>query len=135
MESNLYHYKVKEVVKVIDGDTVELLIDLGLNTFAKIRARLLGVDTPEIFHPKTPKEKEAGIACKEFLKSIISAYPTLIVKTHKDRKGKYGRYLVEIYGLNPLSDKWDNLNKLIKEFMRANHLTKKEVRSERSKNS
>jgi len=127
MEKSLYTYRVRKVSKVVDGDTVYLLIDLGFHTFIEVPCRLLGVDTPEIYHPRDEKEKKAGLACKEFLKSLLASYPKLIVKTYKDKTGKYGRYLVEIFGLNPLDDKWDNINRLMNEYMIANRFRKEDL--------
>ncbi len=127
MKENLYTYKVAKVTKVVDGDTVYLLLDLGFHTFVQAHCRLLGVDTPEIYHARNEKEKKAGLACKEFLKTLLSSYPELIVKTHKDKTGKYGRYLVEIYGLNPLNDTWDNINRLMNEYLIANKFRKEDL--------
>ena len=56
----MYEYKVKEVVKVVDGDTIDVVIDLGFDLFKKERVRLAGIDTPES-RTKDLAEKE-GIA-------------------------------------------------------------------------
>ena len=90
----MYEYKIKEVVKVVDGDTVDLNIDLGFNLTKKERVRLAGIDTPES-RTRDLKEKELGIEAKEYLERRLSDGENLKVKTEKD--GKYGRMLGWIY--------------------------------------
>ena len=90
----MYEYKIKDVVKVVDGDTVDLNIDLGFNLTKKERVRLAGIDTPES-RTRDLKEKELGIEAKEFLERRLSDGENLKVKTEKD--GKYGRMLGWIY--------------------------------------
>ena len=90
----MYEYKIKEVVKVVDGDTVDLNIDLGFNLTKKERVSLAGIDTPES-RTRDLKEKELGIEAKEFLERRLSDGENLKVKTEKD--GKYGRMLGWIY--------------------------------------
>ena len=90
----MYEYKIKEVVKVVDGDTVDLNIDLGFNLTKKERVRLAGIDPPES-RTRDLKEKELGIEAKEFLERRLSDGENLKVKTEKD--GKYGRMLGWIY--------------------------------------
>ena len=90
----MYEYKIKEVDKVVDGDTVDLNIDLGFNLTKKERVRLAGIDTPES-RTRDLKEKELGIEAKEFLERRLSDGENLKVKTEKD--GKYGRMLGWIY--------------------------------------
>lgn len=90
----MYTYRVEEVVRVIDGDTVELVIDLGFSTFVKEKIRLRSIDAPEIRGP----EKEMGVQSKEHLYDLLHSHDveTLYVETVKDKKGKYGRYLCTI---------------------------------------
>ena len=59
----MYEYKVKEVVKVVDGDTIDVGIDLGFDLFKKERVRLAGIDTPES-RTKDLAEKEMGLEAK-----------------------------------------------------------------------
>lgn len=91
----MYTYRVEEVVRVIDGDTVELLIDLGFNTLTKQKVRLRAINAPEIRGP----EKEKGVQSKEHLYTLLHSYDvdTLYVETIKDKQGKYGRYLCTIF--------------------------------------
>lgn len=84
----LYHYKA-EVLSVYDGDTVTLMIDQGMKHFARVKVRMIGVDTPEI-RTKDLEEKKRGYEAKDYLKSRIEG-KTIIVQTLK--KGKFGRWL------------------------------------------
>jgi micrococcal nuclease len=96
MDAKLYWYKAK-CVKVVDGDTADILLDLGVDTFRKERVRLYGVNTPETFGVKRGSEEyKRGMESKAFTKSFITG-KQLYVKTIKDKSGKYGRLLVEIY--------------------------------------
>ena len=88
----MYEYRTK-VVRVIDGDTVDVDIDLGFGVWLrKSRIRLLGVDTPES-RTRDKEEKKYGLAAKAFLKKSLGTNP--ILKTTKDGKGKFGRILGE----------------------------------------
>ena len=84
----LYHYKA-EVLSVYDGDTVTLMIDQGMKHFARVKVRMIGIDTPEI-RTKDLEEKKRGYEAKDYLKSRIEG-KTIIVQTLK--KGKFGRWL------------------------------------------
>ena len=88
----MYEYAIKEVVKVVDGDTIDIVIDLGFNLSKKERVRLAGIDSPES-RTKDLEEKELGLESKEFLKRRLEDGKAsgLRVKTEKD--GKYGRML------------------------------------------
>jgi len=84
----LYHYKA-EVISVYDGDTVTLMIDQGMKHFARVKVRMIGIDTPEI-RTKDLEEKKRGYEAKDYLKSRIEG-KTIVVQTLK--KGKFGRWL------------------------------------------
>ena len=106
-EEVLYHYK-GYIDHIVDGDTVDLLISLGLDVYAKERFRLYGIDTPEIHGiSHQSDEYKRGMAAMEFLVSLIGR-KEVFVKTHKDEKGKYGRYLAEIF--LPADDEGADLN-------------------------
>ena len=88
----MYEYRV-ELVRVVDGDTVDVDIDLGFGVWLKIqRVRLYGIDTPES-RTRDLNEKKYGLMAKEYLKERISN--GAILKTRLDGKGKYGRILGE----------------------------------------
>lgn len=86
----MYEYSAI-VLKVIDGDTVDVDIDLGLNVHRHERLRIVGIDAPEINAPGT-----AGEEARDWLRKYLVIGDTIIVRTVKDRKEKYGRYLASI---------------------------------------
>ena len=95
MSLERFCYSAK-LLSVIDGDTVDLSIDLGFNIHHRVRVRLYGVDTPE--SRTTDKvEKAAGLKSKEFVKSWFDANPKLVIQTMKDKNEKYGRILANVY--------------------------------------
>ena len=90
----MYTYFVKSVDRVVDGDTIDIIIDLGFDLTKKERVRLAGIDTPEK-RTKNPKEKEMGYQATEFLEMHLMEASKLIVKTEKE--GKFGRMLGWLY--------------------------------------
>jgi endonuclease YncB( thermonuclease family) len=90
----MYEYKVKEIAKVVDGDTVDVIIDLGFGLSKKERCRIAGIDTPEK-RTRDLKEKKYGIEATEFMTELLDKAENLIVRTEKD--GKYGRMLGWFY--------------------------------------
>jgi|TARA_B100001741_G_scaffold152_1_gene127 micrococcal nuclease len=91
----MYEYRCK-VVKVIDGDTVDVDIDLGFGIWQMDeRVRIMGIDTPES-RTRDKVEKAFGLAAKAKLKELLKGTPTLktqINKNGEDMKGKFGRIL------------------------------------------
>ena len=125
----MYEYSAK-ILRVVDGDTLDLMISLGLDIHVKERVRLLDVNTPEKFGvSKDSDEYRAGIESSKWLvrqiavrwsdesksavadkgehEKALSAFvetgavfampPEVRIRTHKDSKGKYGRYLAEVF--------------------------------------
>ena len=91
----MYEYKCKRV-KVIDGDTVDVDIDLGFGVWMRDqRIRLYGIDTPES-RTSDDQEKIYGLAAKDFVVKWTNA-GDLSLKTFKDDRGKFGRILGEIW--------------------------------------
>jgi len=90
----MYEYKIKEVLKVVDGDTVDILIDLGFDLTKKERVRIAGIDAPEK-KSKDALEKRLGLEATEFAEKWFKASGDLMVKTEKDEK--YGRMLGYFY--------------------------------------
>lgn len=89
----MFEYPVK-VLRVVDGDTVDVDIDLGFGVWLrKQRIRMLGIDTPES-RTRDKEEKVYGLAAKAFLKNALKQGP-VILRTVKDGKGKFGRILGE----------------------------------------
>tara|TARA_R100000426_G_scaffold7301_2_gene8870 strand:- start:598 stop:993 length:396 start_codon:yes stop_codon:yes gene_type:complete len=94
----MYEYRCS-VVKVIDGDTVDVDIDLGFGIWIKKeRIRLRGIDTPES-RTRDLEEKKYGLLAKLFLEKLISDNE-IILKTYKDAEGKFGRILGDLYQKN-----------------------------------
>jgi len=102
----MYEYKAK-LLKVIDGDTIDVMIDLGFDTWIKTRLRLYGINAPES-RTRDKAEKELGLKAKEEVREYLTKDLTLIVK----EKGKYGRYLAEVYPSNKKMSINDHLLKL-----------------------
>ena len=99
----LYHYNAK-VTAAYDGDTITVDIDLGLRTTIKgEKVRLNRINTPEVRGP----EKVAGKVSRDWLRKRIVGRSVLI-ETFKDKKGKYGRYIAEIW--LPENDGYTNIN-------------------------
>lgn len=88
----MYEYQ-GTVVNVVDGDTLDLNIDLGLETHRIIRVRLNGIDCPEL---KTDEGKAAKAFTERWLAPLGAALPIFIVRTYKDKTEKYGRYLADV---------------------------------------
>lgn len=80
---------------MVDGDTVDAMVDLGFGIFKKERFRLLGIDAPE----KRGATREDGEAAKAFLEVLLAKLTPISIKTKKDKQGKYGRYLGTLCGL------------------------------------
>ena len=89
----MYEYRVKKVNKIVDGDTIDVDIDLGFAVSFTQRVRLAGIDTPES-RTTDLKEKALGVEVKEKLKKEIAAAKDIVIKTEKpDSSEKYGRIL------------------------------------------
>ena len=108
-EENLYHYRA-ELVSAYDGDTVRINFDLGLGVWIRnTPIRLYGINAPEV----RGSSRSAGIKSRDFLRAVLKD-SEIIVKTHRDKKGKYGRWLADILikgkgGWCP-QDEWCNVN-------------------------
>ena len=94
----MYQYK-SIIQKVVDGDTLEIAIDLGLTVWIHDeRIRLYGINTPEVYGVKKGSpEWELGNKASNFVKSVLKEKDEIIVETIKDKKEKYGRYLALVY--------------------------------------
>ncbi len=96
-----YNFRVKEITKVLDGDTIDVLIDLGFDLFKQERVRIAGVDTPEK-RTRDLEEKALGIDAtnwlKEKLESTLAGDDELTIRTELvGGVGKYGRLLGWLY--------------------------------------
>jgi len=93
----MYQYYVRELKSVVDGDTIDVVIDLGFNVLFQQRVRLAGIDTPES-RTSDKFEKTLGIESKEYLKKQLKEAKSIVIKTEKmDSSEKYGRILGWLY--------------------------------------
>lgn len=93
----MYEYRVKKVTGVVDGDTIDVDIDLGFSVSFSQRVRLAGIDTPES-RTTDKAEKVLGLEAKEYLKSKLKDAKVVVIKTEKpDSSEKYGRILGWLY--------------------------------------
>ena len=91
----MYEYKC-EVTRVVDGDTVDCVLDLGFSILHKCRVRLYGIDTPES-RTRDLDEKARGKLAAKFLQDSIDNGKDVVLRSElKDSKGKYGRVLGSI---------------------------------------
>ena len=97
-----FSYRINKVTKVVDGDTIDVLLDMGFDIKYKSRVKLFGIDTPES-RTRNKEEKVRGLLSKVYLKDAIKKAKKLTIKTHKGSEtGKFGRILGEIFadGIN-----------------------------------
>jgi micrococcal nuclease len=93
----MYEYYVRKVENVVDGDTIDVLIDLGFDILFQSRVRLAGIDTPES-RTRDLKEKALGLESKEYLKKYLKDAKSVVIKTEKmNSTEKFGRILGWIY--------------------------------------
>jgi micrococcal nuclease len=93
----MYEYYVRKVENIVDGDTIDVVIDLGFDILFQSRVRLAGIDTPES-RTKDLKEKALGLESKEYLKKHLKDAKSVVIKTEKmDSSEKYGRILGWVY--------------------------------------
>lgn len=93
----MYQYYVRDVKNVVDGDTIDVVIDLGFNILFEQRVRMAGIDTPES-RTKDRFEKSLGIESKEYLKKHLKDAKSVVIKTEKmNSSEKYGRILGWVY--------------------------------------
>ena len=90
----MYTYKIKEITKVVDGDTLDAIIDLGFGITKKERIRIAAIDAPET-RTRNLHEKKLGFEAKAWLKKHVEYCDNVIIKTEKE--GKYGRILGWLY--------------------------------------
>jgi len=92
MQQPDYTYRAK-VVSVYDGDTITCDIDLGFGVWLRNQTiRLYGIDTPEL----RGGERDAGLESRDVVRELMLDVDVTL-RTHKDKKGKYGRWLAEVF--------------------------------------
>jgi micrococcal nuclease len=93
----MYEYFVEEVKTVVDGDTIDVVIDLGFDILFASRVRLAGIDTPES-RTTDKAEKILGLEAKEYLKKQLKDAKSVVIRTEKmNSSEKYGRILGWVY--------------------------------------
>jgi micrococcal nuclease len=93
----MYEYFVEEVKNVVDGDTIDVVIDLGFDILFASRVRLAGIDTPES-RTTNKAEKVLGLEAKEYLKKQLKDAKSVVIRTEKmNSSEKYGRILGWVY--------------------------------------
>ena len=96
-----YNYKL---VKVVDGDTIDVDIDLGFGVWLRNqRIRMMGIDTPES-RTRDLEEKKFGLLAKDKLQTLLANGK--VIKTFKDAKGKFGRILADVIVYHSAEDRW-----------------------------
>ena len=107
MDKHIYSAKL---VRVVDGDTCDAMIDLGFNVWVKNRIRFMGVDAWES-RTRNKEEKEKGLAAKAYVKDLLenSDEGKFLLKSHG--VGKYGRVLGELF----VKGNEKSVNELLKE--------------------
>jgi len=92
-----FSYRINKITKIVDGDTIDVLLDMGFDIKYKSRVRLFGIDTPES-RTRNKEEKVRGLLSKVYLKELLKKAKKLTIKTHKGSEtGKFGRILGEIF--------------------------------------
>ena len=92
-----FSYRVKKVTKVVDGDTIDVTLDMGFDIIYQQRVRLFGIDTPES-RTRDKVEKVYGLKSKKFLQEQIKKAKKVSIKTYKgDETGKFGRILGDVF--------------------------------------
>ena len=115
----MYEYRVK-VIKIVDGDTVDVDIDLGFGIILKDeRVRIMGIDTPES-RTRDKVEKAFGLAAKNRVKELLANKSGPILKTQinkdgEDMRGKFGRVLGDFTVYDAKIDAWRPLTELLVE--------------------
>jgi len=111
----MYEYRAT-IVKVIDGDTVDVDIDLGFGiVLSDERVRIMGIDTPES-RTRDKVEKKFGLAAKARLKELLGKTCTLTTQINKngeDMKGKFGRILGDFDVYDNKTDSWQPVTKVL----------------------
>ena len=91
----MYEYNCK-VKRVVDGDTMDVILDLGFDIHHAVRVRMAGIDTPES-RTRDKDEKARGKLSKAFLKESIKGKKIVLKTKIKDSKGKFGRVIAEVW--------------------------------------
>lgn len=115
----MYQYKAR-VERIVDGDTIDVVIDLGFKITTNQRIRLAGINTPETYNVKKDSEEyKKGMLSKQFVEQRLSANNNEIMIETDKYTGKYGRYIGTIF----LADSSTSLNDELAEKGLAKYVT------------
>ena len=133
---SLYSYRVKKIVKIVDGDTVDCIIDLGFDMRMETRVRLAGIDTPET-RTRDLEEKKFGYYAKDWITKKLSG-DIIITTEYDNEKGNFGRVLGTFWVNGHNLNQWmiaENVaveyNASNKELMEAAHLENRKILTEK----
>lgn len=127
---NLYFYKVKSA-HIVDGDTVDLVVDTGFRQTIYDRFRLDGYDAPETWRPVNEVERSAGkLVTAELSRIIEDNKDRIFVQSLSSRADIYARWSCNLFYMDPKADNlYVSINDIISKFIIDNHFTKTEVRA------
>jgi len=108
----MFDYMVK-VTRVVDGDTIDVSVDLGFDIWHNARVRMMGIDTPES-RTRNLEEKALGLASKARLKELLKGQKVRL-ECSKEGKGKFGRILAEVVTIDKEGNEINVNNRLIEE--------------------
>jgi micrococcal nuclease len=108
---------------VVDGDTIDVMVDMGLNTYRYLTLRLRNVDAPELYRPKDAAERAAARAVKQQVETLVLNRPVLVY-THKDAQS-FGRYVADVKFLS--EGQVHDLSATVGRFMTQNGYQKTQV--------
>ena len=107
----MYEYKAK-ITRVVDGDTLKALVDVGFNMHHDVTLRLFGIDCPEV-RTRNLEEKEKGFEAKDRVSALLAASNFEVnIKSHG--VDKYGRCLAEVVSITPHGES-KNINRILLE--------------------
>lgn len=118
----MYTYKA-HCIGVVDGDTIDVLIDLGFKNYTAQRLRLLGIDTPEL-NAIDLVQRNRALRAKERLKEMLRPTSAIIspgmpltwdLTVYSYKADSFGRYLAQVLALNEAGEQYDVGNKLLSE--------------------
>ena len=108
----MFDYMVK-VTRVVDGDTIDVSVDLGFDIWHNARVRMMGIDTPES-RTRNLEEKALGLASKARLKELLKGQKVRL-ECSKEGKGKFGRILADVHTIDKEGNDVNVNNQLIEE--------------------
>ncbi|AUR83064.1 nuclease [Vibrio phage 1.031.O._10N.261.46.F8] len=112
MKNTLYTYRLVSIDRVVDGDTIDAVVDLGFDVMKKVRIRLLGVDTPEV-RTRNINEKIHGKAASKYVEDWVTNHSSGVFYLKSESyKGKYGRVLGRVISVDN-----DSTHDLVEELL------------------